>query len=95
MIQGFTFQHGDRTFTCTVERRTSPPVGDWWWFAVSRDQQRYSSFEAVASDTQASVKARVTAYYDNLLRLRALPPESRSHFGRPGRPKLAPKTADL
>ena len=93
MIQGFTFEHGDRTYTCTVEKRTAPPAGMWWWFAVSRDAQRYAIFEAVSGDTQASVKSRITAYYENLLRIRALPPEPRHQFSRPGRPKSVKTTA--
>ena len=94
MIQGFAFEHDGRTYDCTVEKRTAPPAGTWWWFAVSQDQQRYATFETAEGDTQASVKARITAYYENLLRIRALPPEPRHHFGRPGRPKLVAKPVE-
>jgi hypothetical protein len=91
MIGDFTFEHGGRKYSCTVEQRTVPPVGKWWWFAVSQDQQRYSSFEAASSDTQSSVKARVTAYYENLLKIRARPPEARPVGRPPGRPKSIPQ----
>ena len=93
MIGDFTFEHGDRTFSCTTERRTAPPGGNWWWFSVSRDDQRYSSFEAAPGDTQASVKARVTAYYQHVLEIRARPPEPR-HGRPPGRPKAIPAQQD-
>lgn len=95
MTQGFTFEHGDRSFVCTVEKRTAPPAGMWWWFAVSKDQQRYAPFEAADGDTQASVRARIAAYYDHLLRERAKPPEPRHQFSRPGRPKAVAKSDDL
>ncbi len=87
MMQGFTFVHGERTYTCTVERRTAAPAGWWWWFAVTTDQQRYAPFEVSDSDTQASVKKRIAAYYENLLVVRARPTEARHGFSRPGRPK--------
>lgn len=85
-MQGFTFEHGGRTYTCTKEKRTVAPVGWWWWFAVTSDQQRYAVFEVADNDTEKSVKKRITDYYENLLRVRALPPEARHHFSRPGRP---------
>ncbi|MCX5766060.1 MAG: hypothetical protein NTZ43_02390 [Gemmatimonadetes bacterium] len=90
MKQGFTFDHDGRTYECTVERRTAAPAGWWWWFAVSRDQQRYAPFEMADGDKEASVKARIIAYYENLLEVRARPPEPRHHFSRPGRPKSVP-----
>lgn len=92
MHQGFTFEHGDRTYSCTVERRTTPPTGWWWWFAVSRDQQRYAPFEVAEGDTQGSVRSRITAYYEHLLDVRSRPPEPRHRFSRPGRPPSAAKT---
>jgi len=87
MMQGFNFEHGGRTYTCTVEKRTTAPVGWWWWFAVTTDQQRYAPFEVASADTQASVKKRIIKYYENLLEVRARPPEPRQGFSRPGRPK--------
>lgn len=91
MIADFTFEHGGRKYACTVEKRTIPPVGLWWWFSVSSDQQRYSTFEAVPSDTQKSVQKRVVEYYENLLKIRARPPEARPVGRPPGRPKSVPK----
>ena len=95
MTQEFTFQHGDRTYVCTVEKRTAVPVGSWWWFAVSRDAQRYAPFEVVSNDTQTSVKARIIAYYENLLVVRARPPEARHQCSRPGRPRSTPQSTAL
>jgi hypothetical protein len=91
MIQGFTFEHDGRTYTCTVERRTTPPEGLWWWFAVSSDEQRYAPFQASSRDTQALVRRRITEYYKHVLEVRARPIEPRARFSRPGRPPNAAK----
>ena len=74
MIEGFEFVDGDRTFTCSVEK--APAVGNeaWWWFTVSTDdRQRYAPFRATARDTQKAIRARIVAYYDELLERRAAP----------------------
>ena len=92
MIKGFTFEHDERTYTCTVEKRTIPPVGWWWWFAVTGDSQRYAPFEAEDGDTERGVKRRIAAYYENVLIVRARPPEPRHQFSRPGRPPNKAKT---
>ena len=85
MIRGFEFEEDGRTFVCSVEaRRTTPDVA-WWWFNVSGDRQRYAPFQAASADTQKGVKAKILAFYVNLLEARARPAEPRSHWGR--RPK--------
>ncbi|HUX34579.1 MAG TPA: hypothetical protein VMV51_11990 [Gemmatimonadaceae bacterium] len=74
VIEGFEFIDGDRTFTCSVEK--APAVGNeaWWWFTVSTDdRQRYAPFRATARDTQKAIRARIVAYYDELLERRAAP----------------------
>lgn len=74
MIEGFEFIDGDRTFTCSVEK--APAVGNeaWWWFTVSTDdRQRYAPFRATPRDTQKTIRARIVAYYDELLERRAAP----------------------
>jgi hypothetical protein len=86
MIGAFTFEQGGRTYTCTSEVRKADPPGTWWWFAVSRDQQRYAPFLAVAGDTQTSVRTRIVTYYEHLLWVRAQPAVPRERFSRPGRP---------
>jgi hypothetical protein len=89
MTGGFTFEQGGRTYTCTTEKRKAEPAGTWWWFTVSSDSQRYAPFEAVAGDTQHSIKSRIVEYYEHRLWLRAQPAAPRQHFGRPGKPTAA------
>jgi hypothetical protein len=81
----FSFIDAGRTFTCRVEV-SRPLAGDaWWWFAVSTERhERHAPFRAEASDTPAAVRARVVAYYDDLLARRAAPSQGRWHQrGRP------------
>jgi len=92
MIGAFTFEQDGRTYTCTAEERKAPPAGTWWWFSVSSDQQRYAPFEAASGDTQHTVKARIVAYYERRLWVRAQPVVPRERFGRPGKPAAAPVT---
>ena len=93
MIEAFAFSDGGRTFTCSIEERSTLRPEAWWWFRVSTDRQsRYAPFRATAADTPATVSSRVVAYYDNLLARRALPPVS--HWGgRRGRPATNPASA--
>ena len=83
MIKGFQFEEGGRTYKCTIEERTAEPLGTWWWFTASPDQQRYAPFQATSHDTQTSVKTRIVAYYENLLRVRSEPAAPRYGAGRP------------
>ena len=83
MIKGFQFEEGGRTYKCTIEERTAEPLGTWWWFTASPDQQRYAPFQATSHDTQQSVKTRIVAYYENLLRVRSEPAAPRYGAGRP------------
>jgi len=85
MTRGFEFEQDGRTFVCSVEARRTTPDDAWWWFNVSGDRQRYAPFQALAADTQKGVKAKIVAYYANLLEARARPPEPRNHWSR--RPK--------
>jgi hypothetical protein len=86
MIKGFEFQEGGRHYTCTVEAMSGPDAEQWWWFAVSGDQQRYAPFRAERSDTRASVQERVVAFYTNRLYQLAQPRERGGHFGSRKRP---------
>lgn len=88
----FEFSEGGRTFTC--ERGSSPatPGTTWWWVNVSGDGQRYAAFHTKAGDSQASVKPRIIAYYEQVLADRARPPIPRTSFGRP-RVQVAPTPA--
>jgi hypothetical protein len=85
MIREFEFEEDGRTFVCSVEARRTTPDDPWWWFNVTGDRQRYAPFQAVSADTQKGVKAKIVAFYQNLLEARARPVEPRSHWGR--RPK--------
>ncbi|HVZ49483.1 MAG TPA: hypothetical protein VG916_11910 [Gemmatimonadaceae bacterium] len=87
MQKQLTFEHGGRTYTCTVETQRSTPTEPRWWFAVTGDQQRYSPIEATSRDTASSVKARIIEYYERHLKILAEPPAVRSQFGQPGRPR--------
>lgn len=86
MIKGFEFQEGGRSYTCTVEAMSGPDAEQWWWFAVSGDQQRYAPFRAERGDTRASVQERVVAFYTNRLYQLAQPRERGGHFGSRKRP---------
>lgn len=86
MIGDFTFEEGGRTYVCTAEKRTTPPLGTWWWFAVSSDSHRYAPFEAHPSDTRQSIKERIVEFYERRLWARAQPAQPHQQFGRPGRP---------
>ena len=86
MIKGFSFEEGGRTYKCTIEERKVEPLGTWWWFTASPDQQRYAPFQASSHDTQASIRTRIVAYYENLLKVRSEPAAPRYGSGRPGAP---------
>lgn len=74
MLEAFEFVDNDRTFTCSVEKAHALGNEPWWWFSVSTDdRQRYAPFRATSGDTQKSVRARIVAYYDDLLARRAAP----------------------
>jgi hypothetical protein len=85
MLGAFSFEHGGRTYACTPEKHDS--TGAWWWFTVSNDSQRYAPFEAASGDTRSSVRARIVAYYERRVWVRAQPVVPRERFGQPGKPK--------
>jgi hypothetical protein len=82
MIEEFQFVEEGRTYTCRVEQPRGGRVGAWWWFGVSGDAHRYAPFQAVDEDTEAEVRTRVIAYYNDLLVRRAQPAQPRSHWAR-------------
>ena len=87
MIGAFQFENEGRKYSCTVEGPKATRKEAWWWFSVTGDQQRYAPFQAVAGDTQASVRARIINYYTELLARRAMPYQPRHQWA--GRPKSA------
>ena len=90
MLAAFTFEEGGRTYECTPETRGDPARGAWWWFTVSDDSQRYARFEAAAGDTRGSVRARIVAYYEHRLWVRAQPVIRRQRFVPPVKPPAPP-----
>lgn len=86
MIGEFEFEQDGRKFVCQVQARRATPDDQWWWFDVSGDRQRYAPFQAEKSDTQKGVKAKVIAFYENLLEARARPVEPRGHWARRAKP---------
>lgn len=74
----FSFIENERTYTCTREGLRGAQDDPWWWFSVSSDDRhRYAPFRAEPGDTEASVRPRVVAYYEDLLVRRAAPAEPR------------------
>lgn len=74
----FSFIENERTYTCIREGLRGAQDDPWWWFSVSSDDRhRYAPFRAEPGDTEASVRPRVVAYYEDLLVRRAAPAEPR------------------
>ncbi len=67
MAKAFDFEDGGRVYTCHVEEQRHDRPEVWWWFGVSGDRSRYAPFRAAKEDTEASVRARVVAYYEERL----------------------------
>jgi hypothetical protein len=82
-LGAFTFEEGDRTYECAPETRGDPSRGVWWWFTVTNDPQTYAPFAAAAGDTRTSIRARIVAYYEHRLWVRAQPVVPRGRFGHP------------
>ena len=78
----FQFEDGGRAFRC--ERGPSPatPGTMWWWVNVSGESQRYAAFRSEKGDTEGKVRARVIAYYEQLLADRARPPMPRATWAQ-------------
>jgi hypothetical protein len=89
MIKGFEFEDGGRAYACTIEERKGTDAESWWWFSVSRDAQRYAPFQALSSDTRASVQERVVAFYTNRLFQLTQPTQRGSHWGKRNIPAKA------
>ena len=87
----FEFESQGKEFRC--ERGPSPatPGTLWWWLKVSGENQRYAAFRSEKGETEAKLKARVIAYYEQLLVDRARPPAPRPNWSqrKPGAPAPA------
>lgn len=93
-LGAFTFEEGGRTYECTPEVRGDPSRGAWWWFTVSNDPQRYAGFQAAPGDTRSSVRARIVAYYDHRVWVRAQPVVPRQRFHHSVKPPAPPPAAE-
>lgn len=67
MTTEFDFVEGGREYKCRVERPRRDITESWWWFDVSGDRNRYAPFRATSDDTEASVRSRIVAFYDERL----------------------------
>jgi hypothetical protein len=74
----FDFVDGGRTYACRVEEPHEGRPEAWWWFRVAGDDDPYAPFRADVGDTEASVHARVVAYYEERVARRGGPPRSRT-----------------
>lgn len=89
----FSFIENERTYTCVREGLRGAQDDPWWWFSVSSDDRhRYAPFRAEPGDTEATVRPRVVAYYEDLLVRRAAPAEPRWR-GRGNQAKSTPAAA--
>ena len=95
MTDSFEFAHGDITFVCCIEASRVTRSEPWWWFSVSSERLggRYAPFRAEANDTRDSVQARVSAYYDDMIMRRSLPPTPYWQRAR-ATPAAAPVTVE-
>ena len=73
MIDAFSFQADERTFSCCIETSRAGGGWSWWWFSVSGDRQRYAPFVVAEGDTLESVTMRVLGYYRAVIARRLLP----------------------
>lgn len=69
------FEEDGRTFTCEAKSSPATPGTVWWWMSVTGESQRYAAFRAESSDTKASLRPRILAYYAKLLADRERPRE--------------------
>ncbi len=70
MKKTFEFEEGGRTYTCRVEEQRRDRPESWWWVDVSGDRNRYAPFRAESGDSEASVRARIVAFYEDRLKPR-------------------------
>ena len=67
------FDDVGRRFTCEPGSSPATPGVLWWWVTVSGESHRYAAFRVQPTDTPASLKPRILAYYAQLLADRARP----------------------
>jgi hypothetical protein len=67
MAGAFEFVADGRAYACRVEEPHGGRQEAWWWFGVQGDPNRYAPFRAEVGDTEASVRSRVVAFYEERL----------------------------
>jgi hypothetical protein len=96
MPREFEFVDSGRKFICSAEVPSRTGMTAWWWFRVdSAEGTRYAPFEASATDTEQSVKARIIAYYEQLLAIQARPAYQKPAWRKPERPAVAGESAPV
>jgi hypothetical protein len=96
MPREFEFVDSGRKFICSVEVPSRTGMTPWWWFRVdSGESTRHAPFEASATDTEQSVKARIIAYYEQLLAIQARPAYQKPAWRKPERPATAGESAPV
>lgn len=84
MTKEFEFVDAGRKFFCSVEAPLHVGMPPWWWFRLETSEStRYAPFEALATDTKQSVQARVVAYYEEVLAIKARPVHQRPVWRKP------------
>ena len=66
-MKALKFDDVGRTFTCEPGSSPATPGTLWWWLTISGESQRYAAFRVEPDDTPVTLKARVLAYYAQLL----------------------------
>ena len=84
ITEAFDFVDGGRTYTCRIEALRQGGSERWWWFDVSGDRSRYAPFRAEVEDTEASVRRRMVAYYEDRVARRGWV-DTRGYGGSPTR----------
>ena len=76
------FKDGDRMFVCRAESSPATPGTLWWWISVTGESSRYAAFRAESDDTEARLRPRILAYYQQVLADRARPVVVRQHWAQ-------------
>jgi hypothetical protein len=76
------FKDGDRTFVCRAESSPATPRTLWWWISVTGESSRYAAFRTESGDTEARLRPRILAFYQQVLADRARPPLVRQHWAQ-------------
>lgn len=66
-MKSLQFEDVGRTFTCEPGTSPATPGTMWWWVAVTGESQRYAAFRVEPTDTAATLKPRILAYWAQLL----------------------------